>query len=64
MEQDASHDTGRTLADLVEAAGITVTDEGRARARRKLDAAAARMTPEKWAALRAQFGRPNPSATA
>jgi hypothetical protein len=62
MEQDASRDTGHTLADLVEAAGIVVTDEGRARARRKLDAAAARMTPDKWASLRAQFGRPSATA--
>lgn len=37
---------GRTLADLVAAAGITVTDEGRARGRAKIDAAKARMTPE------------------
>ncbi len=35
---------------------IPVTDAGKARARAKLDAAAARMTPEKWAALREQFG--------
>lgn len=35
---------------------IPVTAAGKARARAKLDAAAARMTPEKWAALRAQFG--------
>lgn len=54
----SSDDTGRTLSDLVAAAGITVTDEGRARARAKLDAAKARMTPEKWEELRQQFGRP------
>lgn len=35
---------------------IPVTAAGKARARRKLNEAAERMTPEKWAALRLQFG--------
>jgi hypothetical protein len=41
---------------MLAAVGITVTEEGKARARAKLDAASARWTPEKWAALRRQIG--------
>jgi hypothetical protein len=36
--------------------GIPITAEGKARARVKLDAARAGMTPENWAALRAKLG--------
>jgi len=46
-----------TIAMLA-AAGIHVTEEGRARARAKLDAARARHTPELRAAWRAQCGFP------
>ena len=45
-----------TTEELLAAAGITVTEEGKARARARLDAAGARWTPEKWAALREQVG--------
>lgn len=45
---------GEVIVEVV--AGIPVSAEGKARARVKLDAARARMTPEKWAALRARFG--------
>jgi hypothetical protein len=38
--------------------GITVTEEGMARARAKLDAAAAKWTPERRQALREQLGLP------
>ena len=48
----AQADTERLLA----AAGLTSTPEGRAAARKKLNDAAARMSPEKWAELRARYG--------
>jgi hypothetical protein len=38
--------------------GITVTEEGLARARAKLDAAGAKWTPERRKALREQLGLP------
>lgn len=50
------HDARRHTAELFDAVGITVTDEGKARARARLAAAAARWTPESWAALREQLG--------
>lgn len=46
----------------LDAAGIHVTDEGRARARRKLDAARAHATPERVAAWRDQLGLPPQAA--
>lgn len=43
---------------------IPVTAEGKARARKKLDDARARMSPEKYAALREQLGmRPRSDTT-
>ncbi len=42
--------------DVVDERGIVVTAAGRERARRTLAEATARMTPEKWAALRARYG--------
>lgn len=50
----------QTAADvdamLAQAGMPPSTPEGRAAARKKLNDAAARMTPEKWAALRARYG--------
>jgi hypothetical protein len=43
---------------LLAAVGITVTEEGKARARRRLAEAAARRTPEIREALRKQLGLP------
>jgi len=43
-------------------AGITVTDEGKARARAALADADARWTPERRAALRRQIGLPPAAA--
>jgi metallophosphoesterase superfamily enzyme len=54
-DQDVHVETERMLAE----AGIVVTDEGRARARAKLRAAAERMTPEAWARLDERYGRPS-----
>jgi hypothetical protein len=51
--QDVHDETARVLAG----AGIVVTDEGKARARAKLEAAAERMTPEAWARLKERYGR-------
>jgi hypothetical protein len=64
MDQRTSQAPGSTLTDLVAAGGIVVTDEGRARARAKLDAAAERMPPERFAQLRAELGLPPRPATA
>jgi len=50
-----------TVAMLAEA-GITVTEEGKARARAKLAESAARWTPERRAALRQQIGLPPAAA--
>jgi hypothetical protein len=41
--------------ELSAALGVEITEEGKARARRKLDEAAARMTPERWNANRQQL---------
>jgi hypothetical protein len=49
---DLREDTTAMLA----AAGITVTEEGRARARKMLDDADRRRSPERRAALRARLG--------
>jgi hypothetical protein len=46
------------VSALLDAAGITVTEEGKARARRRLAEARARWTPERWARLREQIGLP------
>ncbi len=54
MEQDTS--ASEPLVDALARVGITVTDEGRARARRLLDDAKARRDPDKFAALREQLG--------
>jgi hypothetical protein len=48
----------RDTAAMLAAAGITVTEEGKARARAKLAEADARRTPELRAAWRAQIGLP------
>jgi hypothetical protein len=41
---------------LLDAAGIVVTEEGKRQARKKLDAARAAWTPERWAAFWEQLG--------
>lgn len=51
--QKVRDETERMLAG----AGIVVTDEGKARARAKLQAASERMTPEAWARLDRRYGR-------
>jgi hypothetical protein len=51
-------DVREDMAAMLAAAGITVTEEGKARARAKLAAADAWWTPERWADLRAQVGLP------
>ena len=56
------HDRSADLDALFAAAGLTVTDEGKERARARREAAEARWTPEQWAALRAQLGLPSRAA--
>lgn len=51
-------DARPTGDDVLAAAGIVVTVEGKARARERRLAAEARWTPERWNALRAQLGLP------
>lgn len=51
-------DSSADLSALFDAVGITVTDQGRARARKRLAEASARWTPERWAELRQQLGLP------
>ncbi|MEU8301331.1 hypothetical protein AB0C04_29090 [Micromonospora sp. NPDC048909] len=53
-----SPETGARSEEILAAAGIVVTAEGKARARRKLDDAERRWTPELDAELRAQIGLP------
>jgi hypothetical protein len=58
-ERDTAADETQTMLD---AAGITVTDAGRARARAKLREMDERMTPERWARLRQRLGLPADAA--
>lgn len=51
-------DSDADISALLAAAGITVTDEGRARARRRLAETRQRWTPDRWARLRQQLGVP------
>lgn len=51
-------DSEADVSALLAAAGITVTDEGKARARRRLAEARQRWTLERWARLREQLGLP------
>jgi hypothetical protein len=59
MRPDLREDTVAMLAEV----GITVTEEGKARARAELAEVAARWTRERRAALREQVGLP-PAAAA
>jgi hypothetical protein len=54
MEQGTN--AQESMKEMLARAGIVVTDEGRARARRRLADARARRDPAKLAALREQFG--------
>ena len=58
----SDHEAREGTAELLAAVGVTVTAEGKARARARLDEAAARWTPERWAALRTQLGLPASAA--
>ncbi|SCL21347.1 hypothetical protein [Micromonospora aurantiaca (nom. illeg.)] len=57
-----SPDTGADTTAMLAAAGIQVTPEGKARARRRLREARERWTPELDAALRKQLGLPGRTA--
>lgn len=58
----SSNPTSVDTTNLLAAAGITVTAEGRARARRRLRDARARWTPDLDAAARRQLGLDQPAA--
>lgn len=51
-------DVRTSVAALLAEAGVTVTDEGMAKYRRRLAAARARLTPEVLDDMRAQVGLP------
>ncbi|MBM0233724.1 hypothetical protein JNW91_18825 [Micromonospora sp. STR1_7] len=51
-------DTGTDTTAMLAAVGIEVTEEGKARARRRLDDARARWTPALEAEAREQLGLP------
>ncbi|MFE9204136.1 hypothetical protein [Micromonospora sp. NPDC007230] len=55
---DRSPDTGARSEEILAAAGIVVSDEGKARARRRLDEARERWTAELDAQAREQLGLP------
>jgi hypothetical protein len=55
-------DPSADLTTLFDAVGITVTEEGKQRARIRREAAEARWTAERWAELRAQLGLPSRAA--
>jgi hypothetical protein len=57
-----SPDARDSSATLLEAMGIVVTDEGKARARAKLAEADARWTPKRRAEARRQLGLPRRAA--
>jgi hypothetical protein len=48
--------------EVLRAAGFPITEEGKARFRRRLEEARGRWTPERWAALREQLGLPEAGA--
>jgi hypothetical protein len=48
--------------DVLRAAGFTITEEGKARFRVRLEEMRVRWTPERWAALREQLRLPEPTA--
>jgi hypothetical protein len=64
MTQPPNPDVREDMTAMLAAAGITVTEQGkaRARARAQLDEAAARRDPQRRAALRQQLGLPPASA--
>jgi len=62
MTQQPGPDLHEDMTAMLAAAGITVTEEGKARARAKLAEAAARRDPTRRAALRARLGRPATAA--
>jgi hypothetical protein len=59
-DPDVQH--AEDTADMLARVGITVTEEGKARARAELAEAAARRTPERRAAWRRQLGLPAAAA--
>jgi hypothetical protein len=63
MSASGKQEHSVTTEELLAAAGIEVTDEGKARARARLDRAARARTPERRDALRAKVGLP-PKASA
>jgi hypothetical protein len=58
MTTPAEHQPAGGADDLLAAAGIEVTEEGKQRARDRRHEAERRWTPEQWAALAAQLGLP------
>jgi len=64
MSESGNPDSSVSTDELMAAAGITVTEEGKARARERLDRASRARTPERRDALRAKVGLPPKSSAA
>jgi hypothetical protein len=62
MSQPQSDSSHADMQALLDAAGITVTEEGKARARARLAEARAKRTPEQTEKLRRQLGLPASAA--
>jgi len=66
-QPDGAHEPRSSVSateELSAALGVEITDEGKARARERLDRAAAARTPERRDALRAKVGLPPKSSAA
>ncbi len=55
MTTSPEHQPADNVDDLLAAAGIVITEEGKQRAKQRRLAIEAEWTPEKWAALHAQL---------
>lgn len=58
VAQEVTRPEGDDFGAYDPSLGMAITEAGKARARAKLDAAAARMPPEKFAELRVELGLP------
>jgi hypothetical protein len=62
VTQPADHDVDESLTDALARVGIVVTDEGKARARARLEAADAEWPPERRETLRRRLRRTDRAA--
>lgn len=62
MNRRSDNDVQETLTEALARIGIVVTDEGKARARRRMAAATEGWTPERSRAVREKLGLPERAA--